>query len=230
MKNDQDMSPEDWRLRELLAAPRAPADLRTRIEASIDSAAASAPRRDLRAFVVFGVAATMIIAITATFWMSAAPTPGIVIAAYQDMLKERGLRGVFDGNDAPPLIAGHIGKSLGVSVELSKKCNLNGVGAKHLRVVNAELGRVNVFVYTAATADLRQVAVHGELEDQQWLLLEPRPGLAVVVLYEDERRRELVQQLVARMFPGDKAAHFRHTPESVESVSVGERSRPRISA
>jgi len=197
--NHDDNGPtEDARLRALLASPRPPADLGARIRANLATprTAPTARRRRIRALAVLGLAL-----LGAALWFAPlGRTPDVIAAAYDDMRKDRDLRGAHNGDPTRWLATKAVHVPAEMRLDLSKDCALDGIVARHLRLVDANLGRVNFFIYEPAPAGTRVAPASGAVADQYWLLAEPRPGVVVVVLYDAADKRESVARLVARMF------------------------------
>lgn len=192
-----DKPTEDARLRALLASPQPPADLGARIRANLTTprTARKARRHVARAAAVFGLALLGAAVVLAPFGR----TPDVIAAAYDDMRKDRDLHGAYNGDPTRWLANRAVHVPVEMRLDLSKDCALDGVVARHLRLVNAGLGRVNLFVYQPAPGT-RVAPASGAVADQHWLLLEPRPGVVVVVLYDAADKRESVARLVAQMF------------------------------
>lgn len=202
--NETNKPGQDDRLRELLALPQAPAKLRARLRANLDTAPARQARR--RFLALGGLLAGVLFAAFVLLAPAPGAAPAVVVAAYEDMLKDRGLRGILNSEHAQWLAANQVREPVDVNVELSKLCVLGDLRAKHLRLVNAELGRVNIFMYAAQQKGTRAQAEHGELEDQHWLLLEPRPGTVVIALYNAGAKRDRIARLVSEMFAAARPA------------------------
>ena len=196
MTDDKNSQTEDARLRALLAQPQPPADLPGRIRTNL---ATSAPQNSARRY-AFRVAVLAAIAFVGTTLLIPRGTklPEVVSAAYADMLKDRGLQGNYNDSDRW-LTTKALRLPSEMSVDLSRDCMLNDVVAKHLRLVNPQLGPVNVFLFERLE-DAQVAAAHGAVADQHWLLLEPRPGMVVIALYDDALKRESVMDIVAQMF------------------------------
>lgn len=197
MTVDRNRQGSDARLRQLLAEPPVPADLSERIRANL-AAPRLAPRGRRRARAVSAAFVAVMLAGLLLLARVDGPTPDLIDAAYDDMLRERGLHGRFDDDARHWFAAMAVQIPEGAYLDLSKDCMLDGVSTRHLRLVHPELGRVNLFVYTSPSTQI--AAASGALGDQRWLLLEPRPGLAAVVLYENGRKHESITRLLARMF------------------------------
>ena len=197
MNDDPNPRSDDARLRALLATPQAPGDLRERIRTNL-AAARSPDRGRRRALATVALLGAVLLA--GMFWLIPVGerTPNVVSAAYDDMLKDRGLHGSFNGDPQRWLATKAVHMPAGVRLDLSKDCALGAVTARHLRLVNPELGRVNVFVYEQSRSATTPTS--GAIAGQHWLLLEPRPGLVALVLYDSPQKRESVLRLVARMF------------------------------
>ena len=196
MTDDKSSQTEDARLRALLAQPQPPADLPARIRTNL---AASAPQNSARRYTFrVAVLAAISLAGASLFTLRGTKLPEVVNAAYADMLKDRPLQGTYNNPDLW-LSTKALRLPRAMSVDLSKDCMLDGVVAKHLRLVNARLGPVNVFVFERL-ADAQLAAAHGAVADQHWLLLEPRPGMVVIALYDDATKRDSVMDIVAQMF------------------------------
>lgn len=201
--DDMNRPADDPRLRKLLALPQAPANLRARLRASLDAAPARGARR--RVLARCGVAALVgaVVAALVLLAPTRAPAPTVVVAAYQDMLKDRGLRGIRDNEHALWLARNDIREPAGV--ELSKRCTLGTLRARHLRV-NAGAGPVNLFLYAASHRPAQRRVAQGEFKDQRWLLLEPRPGMTIIALYDAAQPPETIARLVSEMFPAARPA------------------------
>jgi hypothetical protein len=124
-------------------------------------------------------------------------TPRVVTAAYDDMAKDRSLRGAVDRNLPRWLAARTDHMPAGVSLDLSKNCTLGDINARHLRLVDPALGRLNVFVYEHPL-HATVTAAAGAVADHQWLLLELRPGVVALVLYDGARKRDAVMDLITQ--------------------------------
>ena len=197
MTDDRNPEVGDARLRQLLAEPPVPADLRERIRANL-AAPHLAPRGRRRARAIAAALAAVVLTGLLLLARVDGPTPDLIEAAYADMLRERGLHGRFDDDARRGFGAGTVQLPEGAHLDLSKDCVLDGISARHLRLVHPEFGRVNLFVYASPTT--RVAARSGALGNQRWLLLEPRPGLVAVVLYESGREHEAITRLLARLF------------------------------
>lgn len=196
---DDDPNPrtEDARLRALLAAPQPPADLRARIRANLATPRpVNRVRRALRAGALLGVVLLAGALLLAPFGERA---PDVVTAAYDDMRKDRGLRGTYDADPNRWFATNAVHMPAGVSVDLNKDCTLDGIIARHLRLVNPALGRVNVFVYEQALR-AKRASAYGAVADHRWLILEPRPGVVVIVLYDAANQHDSVVHLISQMF------------------------------
>lgn len=196
MTDDDSSQTADARLRALLAQPQPPADLPARIRTNL---AASAPQNSARRYALrVAVLAAIALAGAGLFTLRGAKLPEVVAAAYADMLKDRNLQGSYNDPERW-LTTKALRLPRAMNVDLSKDCMLDGVVAKHLRLVNARLGPVNVFLYERLE-DAQLAAAHGAVADQHWLLLEPRPGMVVIALYDNAVERESVADMVAQMF------------------------------
>lgn len=195
MNDDHNPRRDDAHLRALLATPQAPVDLRERIRANLAAPHTSVRRRQY----VFAAAllGLVVLAGTLVFAPIGERTPHVVTAAYDDMLKDRSLRGTFDGH-LPRWLAARTGHMpAGVSLDLSKNCTLGDVTARHLRLVDPALGRLNVFVYERPL-HATVAAASGAVVDHHWLLLELRPGVVALVLYDATSKRDSVMGLITQ--------------------------------
>lgn len=195
MNDDYNPRSDDARLRALLAAPQAPGDLRERIRANLAAPHASVRRRQY----VFAAALLGLVVLAGTLVLAPVGkrTPHVVAAAYDDMLKDRSLRGTFDDNLPRWLAARTAHMPTGVSLDLSKNCTLGDITARHLRLVNPALGRLNVFVYERPL-HATVTAASGAIVDHHWLLLELRPGVVALVLYDATSTRDSVMGLITQ--------------------------------
>lgn len=198
MNDDRNPGSDDARLRALLATPQAPDDLRERIRTNL-AAARSPDRGRRRAWATAAFVAAVLLAGMVLLIPVGERTPNVVGAAYDDMLKDRGVHGSFNGDAQHWLATKAVHMPAGVTLDLSKDCALGAITARHLRLVNTELGRVNVFVYDQPP-HVGTTTASGAIAGQHWLLLEPRPGLIALVLYDSPQKRESVLRLLARMF------------------------------
>ena len=195
MNDNHNPRSDDARLRALLAAPQAPGDLRERIRANL-----AAPRASVRGRHYAFAAALLALVVLAAVLVPAPVgerTPRVVAAAYDDMAKDRSLRGTVDRNLPRWLAARTAHMPAGVSLDLSKNCTLGDINARHLRLVNPALGRLNVFVYERPP-HATVTAAFGAVVDHHWLLLELRPGVVALVLYDGARKRGAVMDLITQ--------------------------------
>ncbi len=195
MNDDPNPRSDDVRLRALLAAPQAPGDLRERIRANLGTPRPAA--RGRRYAFAGALLALVVLAGMLVFTPVEERTPRVVSAAYDDMLKDRSLHGTIDRNLPRWLAVRTAHMPAGVSLDLSKNCALGDINARHLRLVNPALGRLNVFVYERPP-HATVTAASGAVADHHWLLFELRPGVMALVLYDGARERDAVMGFITQ--------------------------------
>jgi hypothetical protein len=93
-----------------------------------------------------------------------------------------------------------------IGLALSKDCIVGLVRAKHLRFSSDNLGLINLFIHVGDEKLVGSGQDEGRIKDYRWVAIEPRPGVSVVVLFDNKVTGAQVTQLVRTMFP--ELSHF----------------------
>lgn len=205
----------DEKLKRVLNLLPVPETLQARLHANLRECVDSenrnpAKRHKKRYLTGRGVRLIALLVVSAGLFYHNAMPPAYIVAAYEDMRKERMLHGAFDGGSARWLAAHGIKLPPDdIRVDLSKDCRLGTLPSKHLRLVSGAAGNINLFIHSGPSSVDTIQFEQGEWGGQSWLLLKPRHGILVAVLYEHASARPQIIDLVETMFASPYARPVR---------------------
>jgi hypothetical protein len=124
----------------------------------------------------------------------------VIRTAYQQVLEDLADHGIHDSNYRRWLI--QQGLRLPppeLRLTLAEHCRLGALPAKYLRFDTPAQGRLNLFVH-AGKDDIGLVPhSRGAIENLYWFTLRPRPGLWLILLYEQADAQPWLRDQIDQM-------------------------------
>ena len=194
MNDDHDLQP--W-----LARPTPPVDLEKQLQENwqqqLNQPKRKRPLTPLR--IAFASLTLVIVAvISATVGQQ---TPTVVLAAYQDIEKDKLLNIGISVPKQVWLTQHQIHAPLNeMKIEMTKFCNIAQHHTVHLKIAGKERGNVHIFLYQGDLNPAFWQKSRGDINTMPWRILQPRKDLSVLVLYSSDMDSVNVDRLIDAMF------------------------------
>jgi len=127
--------------------------------------------------------------------------PDIITAAYEDTIKDAELNNGFAQQHKDWIAVNQILPAPAeYPVEMSKFCDLNGEKTTHLRIAGQTQGKMNVF-FKKGPQPYRLGKTSGKTENMRWRVLESNKDITVIVMYTEDMRENVVNNIITKMLP-----------------------------
>jgi len=128
-------------------------------------------------------------------------TPGVVTAALADIQKDKLLKvGLSLPADAWPGEEKTARLLEGMVLKMTKYCTLDGHRTVHYQILGKNRGEVHLFLQQTKFPALFWQKTQGENQSMPWRLLNPAPGLSVLVVYSSDMDVNNVEKLINNLF------------------------------
>ena len=147
---------------------------------------------------ISAIAASLLVAVIMVGFQQ---QPEIITAAYHDINFDSHLNNGFAQQQKEWIAVNHISPAPAqYKVEMSKFCELAGHTTTHLRIAGTEQGKMNIF-FKKGLRPYRFGKKSGKKDDMYWKVLESKQDFTVIVLYTEDMRENVVNQIINKMVP-----------------------------
>lgn len=144
------------------------------------------------------IAASLIAAI---LFVSYQQQPELITAAYDDILKDANLNNGLAAQQKEWIAVNHIAPAPAeYKIEMSKFCELSGLKTTHLRIAGQLQGKVNIF-FKKGPRPYRFGKTSGKKDSMYWKVLESKKDLTVILVYTEDMREKVVNNIINKMLP-----------------------------
>jgi len=192
------MMKKDKRFYEQLNKPNAPGKLKEKIYQNWEEQVRVKAKKN-HYIPLFATAASFLLVLMT--WFSVDPTPAVVYSALSDIADE-GKHGAGVSIDISHIKSEFQIKSLPhfMQVEMTKKCDLEEHQTVHMEMASLETGKVHMFLSKGELDTSIWQLSEGGGTRMPWKLIHPRPGLSVLVFYDEAAKVESVEKITKQMF------------------------------